>query len=201
MDECLRLSLALSSVLPVPCFGYMSNSMAPAQGLRLFLVPYPSSFRMGFVPPSEAPLSAVQLPALPFLVVLIEAAGLRGSGIHPLFFPASGYASMPTCFALAPVRRLSLVLGPISFWMGFAPYLRILFAPCGCRRTYCGPHCARESERVLASILGSSPSWVSHRFRVCYSVGAQSESLTRSIPRSFLVESLSASAVGLADAL
>ena len=131
--------------------------MTPAQGLRLSLVPYPSSFRMGFVPPSEAPLSALQLPALPFLVVHVEAAGLRGSGIHPLFFPASGYASMPTCFALAPVLKLSLVLGPISFWMGFAPYLRILFAPCGCRRAYCCLHCAHESDRVLASLLGSSP--------------------------------------------
>ena len=86
-----------------------------------------------------------------------------GSGIPPLLFPACGCASMPTCFALAPVRRLSLVLGPISFWLGFAPCLRILFARCGCRRAYCGPrcgcrraycgpHCARESERVLASL-------------------------------------------------
>ena len=56
----------------------MSASMALAPGLRLFLVPYPTSFRMGFVPLSEAPLSALQLPALPFLVVLAEAAGLRG---------------------------------------------------------------------------------------------------------------------------
>ena len=85
-----------------------------------------------------------------------------GSGIPPLFFPARGYASMPTCFALVPVRRLSLVLGPISFWMGFAPCLRILFVPCGCQRAYCGPHCARESERALASpwffpLRGPSP--------------------------------------------
>ena len=56
-----------------------------------------------------------------------------GSGIPTLFFPARGYTSMPTCFALAPVCGLSLVLGPISFWMGFAPCLRILFAPCSCR--------------------------------------------------------------------
>ena len=33
---------------------------------------------MLFVPLSEAPLSALQLTALPFLVVLVEAAGLRG---------------------------------------------------------------------------------------------------------------------------
>ena len=37
--------------------------------------------------------------------------------------------------------------------------------------------------------------------RVCSSVGALSESLTHSIPRSFLVVALSASAVGFADAL
>ena len=64
--------------LVVPCFGYMSASMALAPGLRLSLVPYPRFFRMGFVPLSEAPLSALQLPALPLLVVLGEAAGLRG---------------------------------------------------------------------------------------------------------------------------
>ena len=55
----------------------MSASMALALGLRLSLVPYPRSFRMGFVPLSEAPLSALQLSALPFLVVLSEAASLR----------------------------------------------------------------------------------------------------------------------------
>ena len=69
-----------------------------------------------------------------------------------MFFPARGCASMPTCFALAPVRRLSLVLGPMSFWLGFAPCLRILFARCGCRRAYCDPRCGCESERVLASL-------------------------------------------------
>ena len=153
--------------------------MAPAQGPRLSLVPYPGSFQMGFVLPSEAPLSTLQLPALPFLVVLVEAAGLRGAGIPPLFFPASGYASMPTCFALAPICRLSLVLGPISFWMGFAPYLRILFALCGCWRAYCGPHCACESESsslspwffpfmgqspILRLLLGWGPVGVAHSF-------------------------------------
>ena len=36
--------------------------------------------------------------------------------------------------------------------MGFGLCLKILFAPCGCRRSYCGPHCGRESARVLASL-------------------------------------------------
>ena len=50
--------------------------------------------------------------------------------------------------------------------MGFALCLRILFAPCGYRRAYCG----RESARVLASLFGSSPSGVRHLSRVCSSV-------------------------------
>ena len=77
--------------------------------------------------------------------------------------------------------------------------LRILFAPCGCRRAYCGPHCGRESARVLASLFGSSPSDAYLTFVPQFE--APSESLTHSIPRSFLVESLSTCAVGLADAL
>ena len=133
-------------------------------------MPYPCSFRMGLVPLSEAPLSTLQLPALPFLVVLVEAAGLRGFWDLSIVLPCPWYASMPTCFALTPVLRLYLVLGPISFWMGFASCLRILFTPCGCRRAYCGPHCACESEGVLASLLGSSPSGVRHLSRICYSV-------------------------------
>ena len=76
-------------------------------------MPYPSSFRMGLEPLLEAPLSALQLPALPFLVVLGEAAGLRG--FWDPSFPARRYASMATCPALPTVRRLSFVLGVLSF--------------------------------------------------------------------------------------
>ena len=61
---------------PVPCYGYMSASMTLAPGLRLSLVPYPRSFRMGLEPLWEAPLSALQLPERSFLVVLAEAASL-----------------------------------------------------------------------------------------------------------------------------
>ena len=92
------------------------------------------------------------------------------SWISPLFFPDRRFGYKATCIALAPVCRLSFVLGPISFWMGFALCLRILFAPCGCQRAYCGPHCGRESARVIASLLGSSPSGVQHLSRVCSSV-------------------------------
>ena len=123
------------------------------------------------------------------------------SWISPLFFPDQRYAYIATCVALDPVRRLSFVLGPISFWMGFALCLRILFAPCGCWRAYCGPHCSRESARVLASLLGSSPSGSVTYLTFVPQFEAHLESLTHSIPRSFLVESFSAYAVGLAVAL
>ena len=72
-DESLRLSLALSSVLPFPMLWFHVASMTLAPGLRLSLVPYHSSFRMGL----EAPISALQPPAHSFLVVLAEAACLR----------------------------------------------------------------------------------------------------------------------------
>ena len=58
-----------------------------------------------------------------------------------------------------------------SFWLGFSLCLMILLAPWGCRRAYCGPHCGCESARVLASLLGPSPSGVRHLSRVCSSVG------------------------------
>ena len=94
-----------------------------------------------------------------------------------MFFPDRRYAYKATCTALLPVRRLSFGLGIISFWLSFGLCLKILFAPCGCRRaycgcwrTYCGPHCGRESARVLASLIGSSPSGVRHLSRVCSSV-------------------------------
>ena len=90
--------------------------------------------------------------------------------ISPLFFPDCRYASKATCTALPPVHRLSFVLGNISFWLGFGLCLKILFAPCGCRRAYCGPRCGRESARVLASLIGSSPSGVRHLSRACSSV-------------------------------
>ena len=73
-DESLRLSLALSSVLPCPMLWLHAASTTLAPGLRLSLVPYPRSFRMGF----EAPLTALQPPAHSFLVVLAVAACLRG---------------------------------------------------------------------------------------------------------------------------
>ena len=85
-----------------------------------------------------------------------------------MFFPDRRYVPKAPCPALPPVRRLSFVLGDISFWLGFGLCLGILLAPCGCRRACCGPHCGRESERVLASLLGSSPSGVRHLSRILF---------------------------------
>ena len=72
------------------------------------------------------------------------------------------YDSRATCSALPPVSWLSIVLGEFYFWLGFGLCLTILLAPWGCRRAYCGPHCGSESTRVLASLLGPSPSGVRH---------------------------------------
>ena len=63
------------------------------------------------------------------------------------------------------------MLGVISFWLGFGLCLGILSAPCGYRSACCGPHCGRESVRVLASLLGSYPSGVRHLSRVWGPVG------------------------------
>ena len=94
-----------------------------------------------------------------------------GYWIYPLCFHGRRLASRATCSALPPVSRLSLVLREFSFWLGFGLCLTILLAPWGCRGAYCGPHCGGESARLLASLLGSSPSGVLHLFRVCSSVG------------------------------
>ena len=61
----------------VPCYGSMSASTTLEPGLRLSVVSYPSSFRMGLEPLSEAPLSVLQPPAPSFLLVLAVAACFR----------------------------------------------------------------------------------------------------------------------------
>ena len=94
----------------------------------------------------------------------------RSSWISPLCFPFCRYAYMATCAALPHVSGWSFALGNISFWLGFGRCLIFLFAPCGCRRTYCGPHCGSESARVLVSLIDSSPSGGPHLSRVCSSV-------------------------------
>ena len=149
---------------PVPCYGYMFASTALAPGLGLSLAPYPRSCRMGLEPLSEAPVCALQPLDLLSWWSSLRLLVFGGYWISPLCFPCRRYDSRATCSALPPVSRLSFVLGEFSFC------LMILLAPWGCRRAYCGPHCGRESARVLASLLGPSSSEVRHLSRVCYSV-------------------------------
>ena len=108
---------------PIRCYGYRSTSMTLDHGLRLSLVICPRSFRMGFEPLSEASLRALQLPARFSWWSSLGQRVFGSSWLSPLFFPVRWWVYMPTCFALAPVRlrRLSFVLGPISFRMGFDP--------------------------------------------------------------------------------
>ena len=169
-DESLRLSLALSCVLPCPMLWLHVRLHDACSRSKVVLGALPLIFRMGFEPLSEAPLSALQPPAHSFLVVLAEVTCLREFLDLSFVLPDRRYASMATCTAPPPVRKLSFVLGNISLWGGFGLCLKILFVPCGCRRAYCGPHCSRESARVLASLFGSSPSGVRHLSRVCSSV-------------------------------
>ena len=71
----LRLSLALSSVLPCPMLRFSVASPTLAGVLRLSLVHYSHFCQLGFVPRSVAQLCALQ-PLVPsFRVVLSEAAG------------------------------------------------------------------------------------------------------------------------------
>ena len=71
----LRLSLALSSVLPCPMLGFSVASPTLARVLGLSLVHYSHFCRLGFGPRSVAQLCALQ-PLVPsFWVVLSEAAG------------------------------------------------------------------------------------------------------------------------------
>ena len=54
-------------------------------------------------------------------------------------------------------------------------------APWGCRRAFCGPHCGRESARVLPSLLGPSFSGPNTYLAFVPQLEALSESLTHSI--------------------
>ena len=178
----------------------MSASIAPAQGLQLSLVPCPSSFRMEFVPLSKAPLGALQLPALPFLVVLVEAAGLQWFWNHPMILPC-------------PWVRFHAHL--------HCPCSRSQVVSCAWLYIILYGHRPLPGDSLPALWLPALLLWPSLRPRVCESsnlslvlplqgsvtylafvslFGAQSESLTHSIARSFSAESLSTYAVGLADA-
>ena len=76
-DESLRLSLALSSVLPGPMLWFHVRLHDTCPRSKVVRGAFPGSFRVGLVPLSEAPLSTLQPPAPPFLAVLAVAACLR----------------------------------------------------------------------------------------------------------------------------
>ena len=131
---------------------------------RLSFVLSPISFRLGFEPLSEASLRALSLPAR-FLVVLAEAASLRKflalSSVLPYPMIRLHYHLHCThyCFALDP-----------SGWAS-SLCLRLLFAPCGCRRVFLVVLTAAASLRELGSLQDSSLSRVRPMSRVCFSVG------------------------------
>ena len=155
---------------PVPCYGYMFASTTLAPGLGLSLAPSldPAGWgwslyrRLLFAPCSRWRLlswwSSLRLRVF------------GGYWFSPLCFHGRRLDTRATCSALPLVSRLSFVLGEFS-WLCFGLCLTILLASWGCRRAYCGPHCGSVSARVLASLLGPSPSEVRHLFRVCSSVG------------------------------
>ena len=94
------------------------------------------SFRMGFEPLSEVSLRALPLPVRFSWWSSLRQRVFGSSWLSPLFFPIRWYGYMTTCIALDPVRRLSFLLGPISFWMGFNPLSETSLRACRCRRVY-----------------------------------------------------------------
>ena len=115
---------------PIRCSGSMSTSMALDHGLRLSLVLCSRSFQMGIEPLSEASLRALPLPARFSWWSSLRQRVFGSSWLSPLFFPVRWYGYKTTCIALYPVRSLSFLLGPISFWMGFDPLSETSLCSC-----------------------------------------------------------------------
>ena len=160
-DESLRLSLALSSVLPCPML-WLHVRLHDTCSRSMARWGWGLCRRLLFAPCSRSRLLSWWSSL--WLCVF------GNYWISPLFFPDRRYDSRAPCTALLPVHRLSFVHGIFSFWLGFDLCLKILWAPCGCQCAYGGPLFSRKSARVLASMLGSSPSRVRHLSRVCSSV-------------------------------
>ena len=194
----LRLYLALSSVLYCPMLGLLVASTTLTTGLGLSLVPYPRSCRMGLEPRSEAPLCALQPLAHFFRVVLAEVAVLGSLLCAPLTVgplpgpPALHYlrsAGCLLCLETSPSGEASASAWRFSWRPGAAGALTVAFtAAASLRELY--PLCLVLPLRGSSTFLAFVPR-----------LEALSESLPHSIPRSFLVVALSASAVGFADAL
>ena len=102
-------------------------------GLRLSLMICPRSFQMGFEPLSEASFRALQLPASFFLVVLARAESLRKFLALSIVLPCP-MVGLHDHLLCTCSRHLCLALYP-SGWASTL-CLRLLFAPCSCRRVY-----------------------------------------------------------------
>ena len=197
----LRLTLALSRVLHGPLLGLSVASPALARGLEWSFVPYPLFCRLGLVPRSVAQLCALQ-PLLPsFRVCLSEAAGFGGFLVlHCAPLTVGPLPGSPTL--LCPLSADCLLgLEPSPSGEASASSCRFSWHP-GAAGALAVP-----SLRLRVSESSSLSAW-SFPFRGLLLflafvplLEALSESLTHSIPRSFLVVALSASAVGFADAL
>ena len=197
----LRLSFAPSCVLPCPMLGFRVASAALAAGLGLSWAPCPSSASWGFVPRLVARLAPCSRwrPLTVWSSLKLRVVG--GSWFSPLCSPGCRSASRSTFSALPPVSRLFWACS-LLLWVRLRPL---------------------PDDSLGALWLPVRLLWSSMRLRVCEGffplclvlplqgsvtflalvprLGALSESLTLSIPRSFLVVALSASAVGFAVAL
>ena len=154
------------------------------------------------MPRSEAPLCALQLLAPSFRVVLAEAAGLRRfldlSNCAPLTVdllpgPPALHSLLSAgcllCLETSPSGEASASALRFSWCPGAAGVLTVILTGAASLREFF-PFCL-----VL-------PIWGSATFLAFVpQLEALSESLTHSIPHSFLVVPLSASAVSFADAL
>ena len=152
------------------------------------------------MPLSEAPLSALLLPALPLLVVLAEAAGLWG-GLGSLLGSSLTVGTFPRPpalhFLLSAGCLLCWEISPSGWASASVDSLGALWLPA------CFLWLSLQPQLCESSCL--SPWFLPFRgpiiSRFVPQFGALSESLTLSIPHSFLVESLSAYAVALSVAL
>ena len=194
----LRFTLALSRVLHCPWLGFSVTSPSLARGLGLSFVLCPLFCRLGLVPRLMAQLCAL-LPLVPsFRVYLSEAADFGG------FLILSICAPLPV--GLLPGSPTLLCLLSAGCLLGLEPSPLGEASASSCQSSYrpgaAGalavtlPEAASQREFFPLGWVLPLPGSVTFS-RVCSSV----ESRTHSIPRSFLVVALSASAVGFTDSL
>ena len=198
----LRLSLAPSSVLHCPMLGFSVASTTLAAGLGLSWVPCPTSAGWGFVPYSQ------WLGLRPAAADILLPGGHRWScgswevlgslhcaplAVGPLPGPPALLCLLSAgCFfglGPSPSGEASASAWRFSWWPVAAGALAVILPVAASRRGFF-PLCLVLPLQWSVTFLAFVPQ-----------LEALSESLTHSIPRSFLVVALSASVVGFADAL